>query len=648
MSTITDIKSVLTQKNFDVLCRKFHIPEEVHPQLPTPDQTIHDKPEGKIGIYTRYFRINFSQLSVIGAAKVSHFEILCCNGFYCVLKTTNDSLKIEQTLLLGLTHLLGQALFPWNTYKSVPILSFSEKTTPPSQPTLILMRSIIAMLVGSFRLVSEVSGVVERERVEGEAEVLETTVGRTVPLLPVALVSTQHTEAEVESIPKSADPPIMTEAVVTTEAAGVSSHLFPKTVVDTSSRFGPDLFLDSDSADTERPVTASTTQRPEVECGRQASLLKSKDEEIEVLKAQLTVKEAEAAEAIRLHAQIVAMERAYTDEVNVLQHNNAILESEKNTFNDKVMELQSSLSAKDLEAKELAATAAIAKSQNDSLVDQVNVLEGACSELREQVSAYESLKEQIEEFQDEQMRVMFDKLAKLEEQLSAVLLKMECKLDLRLGLSMGNRVGDWRSLWPIILLRKRTTNYDLKKSSARWEFSLLADLKSNKDASTEAVMNLLRLSDPLANLPGMSDLQPDVEQLMVPIHRPEDQVVLGASSLTFSLSVSRDRVERIRRNIAEHRSALAGVFAPLAEPFSVQSLTSAANTFDAAPSAAATTTALSTTFASASTIPPVSVDDYVVADVVNEENVQPNVEYKGEGSAAADINFEKEELDTTP
>ncbi|GJV32928.1 hypothetical protein Tco_1393328 [Tanacetum coccineum] len=48
----------------------------------------------------------------------------------------------------------------------------------------------------------------------------------------------------------------------------------------------------------------------------------------------------------------------------------ANLLNEKNTFNDKVMELQSSLSAKDLEAKELAATAAIAKSQNDSLVDQ--------------------------------------------------------------------------------------------------------------------------------------------------------------------------------------------------------------------------------------------------------------------------------------
>ncbi|GKG16340.1 hypothetical protein Tco_0358663, partial [Tanacetum coccineum] len=88
------------------------------------------------------------------------------------------------------------------------------------------------------------------------------------------------------------------------------------------------------------------------------------------------------------------------------------------------MELQSSLSAKDIEAKELAA---IAKSQNDSLVDQVNVLEGACSELHEQVSAYKSLKEHIEEFQDEQIRVMFDKLAKLEVDLIEMALHLEKK-----------------------------------------------------------------------------------------------------------------------------------------------------------------------------------------------------------------------------
>ncbi|GKF86128.1 hypothetical protein Tco_0253955, partial [Tanacetum coccineum] len=48
-------------------------------------------------------------------------------------------------------------------------------------------------------------------------------------------------------------------------------------------------------------------------------------------------------------------------------------------------------------------------------------------------------------------------------------------------------------------------------------------------------------------------------------------------------------------------------------------------------------TALSTTFASASTVPSVSVDDYIIVDEENEENVQLDVEEekqgKGEGSA---------------
>ncbi|GJZ48602.1 hypothetical protein Tco_0602434 [Tanacetum coccineum] len=412
------------------------------------------------------------------------------------------------------------------------------------------------------------------------------------------------------------------------------------------------------------------------------------------LKAQLTVKEAEAAESIRLRAQIVAMERVHNDEVNVLQHNNAVLESEKNTLNDKVMELQnSSCSAKDFGLRKLGLRCVSPSPRKIAWVDQVNVLEGACFELREQVSAYESLKEQIEEFQDEQMRVMFDKLAKLEVDLIEMALHLEekfyphlliviaaCRWLLTHGLKLfitkclnsseylvalgaaisraiekGMQVGlaaeiehvkQGRRLEELVAYNPSAKeDYDTAiKELCAVEFSLLADLKSNKDASTKTIMNLLRLNDPLSNLPGMSDLQPDVEQ-----------------------------VERIRRNIVEHRSALAGVFAPLVEPFSVQSLAGAVNTSDAAPSAAATTTALSTTFASAITIPPVSVDDYVVADVsmkrmcsltlirrpvsvddyvvadvVDEENVQPNVDKTGEGSSAADINFKKEELDTTP
>ncbi|GJS31043.1 gypsy type transposase, partial [Tanacetum coccineum] len=92
-----DIRCVLTWKTLDAFCDKFYIPEEVHPVLLNQNDTMHGRPAGKIGLYTRFFdyanfrlplstflvdvlrhfRINISQLSVIGAAKVSHFEIMC-------------------------------------------------------------------------------------------------------------------------------------------------------------------------------------------------------------------------------------------------------------------------------------------------------------------------------------------------------------------------------------------------------------------------------------------------------------------------------------------------------------------------------------------------------------------------------------------
>ncbi|GJR82768.1 hypothetical protein Tco_0153553 [Tanacetum coccineum] len=136
---------------------------------------------------------------------------------------------------------------------------------------------------------------------------------------------------------------------------------------------------------------------------------------------------------------------------------------------------------------------------------------------------------------------------------------------------------------------------------------------------------------------------------MVPIHRSEDQAVLGSTSLSFALSVSHDRVERIRKNIAEHRSALAGVYVLLVEPLSVQNLTGATGTSDVLPTVVATTIALSTTFASTSTVSSVSVDDYIIADADNEKIVQLNVEEenqgKGEGSVAdmVEVEFEKED-----
>nr|GEW20701.1 hypothetical protein [Tanacetum cinerariifolium] len=73
------------------------ISEALHPELPGPEERIVDFPEGKVGVYTKffefanfrlplsqflfdilgYYQIHLSQLSVIGVAKVSHFEINC-------------------------------------------------------------------------------------------------------------------------------------------------------------------------------------------------------------------------------------------------------------------------------------------------------------------------------------------------------------------------------------------------------------------------------------------------------------------------------------------------------------------------------------------------------------------------------------------
>nr|GEU34592.1 transposase (putative), gypsy type [Tanacetum cinerariifolium] len=96
-NSIYTVTYVLTQMDLDQHCATFGIPAELRPELPDRNATIKDSLEGKIGMYTRlikfanyripllkfllcvleYYQINLSQLSVIGAVKVSHFEVMC-------------------------------------------------------------------------------------------------------------------------------------------------------------------------------------------------------------------------------------------------------------------------------------------------------------------------------------------------------------------------------------------------------------------------------------------------------------------------------------------------------------------------------------------------------------------------------------------
>ncbi|GJY28976.1 hypothetical protein Tco_0404743 [Tanacetum coccineum] len=273
MSAITDARCVLSQKAFDAFCEKFHIPEEVYPVLPNQGDTMHERPAGKIELYTRFFDfanfrlplssflvdvlrhfcINISQLFVIGAAKVSQFEILyrvyrvtptvglfqCFyvnskknvwmsfskrsdNARVCYTKPL-DSLKNWNDHFFWVDSFACLALFPWHTAKNVirdpaPVatdLNAQDYATLVTHPSLFLkFLEEFLCLVGLSRhytLDEETyprflhrNGedmdlfafihtpdptkvkVVERERVEDEPRLLDSTIGRTVLLLPVA------------------------------------------------------------------------------------------------------------------------------------------------------------------------------------------------------------------------------------------------------------------------------------------------------------------------------------------------------------------------------------------------------------------------------------------------------------------------------
>ncbi|GKF84328.1 hypothetical protein Tco_0249226, partial [Tanacetum coccineum] len=137
---------------------------------------------------------------------------------------------------------------------------------------------------------------------------------------------------------------------------------------------------------------------------KQAGLLKSRDEEIENLKTQLLLKEAETTEVTPLRTQVSAFEAA-----------------------EQVAKLQSFVSVKDRELKDVDATVTSLKSQ-DRLADHVRALEISSSGLQENVTVYENYMGQLERIQDDRMKVFNDKFNQLHTGFVEMALHLEEKL----------------------------------------------------------------------------------------------------------------------------------------------------------------------------------------------------------------------------
>ncbi|GJX03218.1 hypothetical protein Tco_0189134 [Tanacetum coccineum] len=103
-------------------------------------------------------------------------------------------------------------------------------------------------------------------------------------------------------------------------------------------------------------------------------------------------------------------------------------------------------------------------------------------------------------------------------------------------------------------------------------FSLLKELSDKKDASTWDIIDLLRLDDTVAETLRMTDLHPDVNQLMVPVHHKQDRVVIGSQALSVALDICRGRVEKMERNLIERLSFLKDVFVSIDDPLSAEAL----------------------------------------------------------------------------
>nr|GEW73558.1 nonaspanin [Tanacetum cinerariifolium] len=420
-------------------------------------------------------------------------------------------------------------------------------------------------------------------------------------------------EAEVDSIVRSSTPAIATVttviAIVDANAMADRVHVAPSLFGVGSSSTGrtdsvPGGFSNVSGSDFLidgiRTISLSAEVRMRAEYNirekrklrtvvdEQAELLKIRDGEIESLKAQLLLKEAEAAKAIRLRAEVFkfkATEKSLQGEVGVLTDHSTTLEREKNELSMKVTHLSDSV--------------------------KVHELEISSVELQEKVVAYEDFNGQLEKFQDKKWRRCLNSTEYLSA-LGAVISKA-VEMCMQEGLSVGITHGaEGRTLADVAAynLSAKTDYLSALQSLQNVNFSLIVELKSNKDASVDTIMNLLRLDDALAERLGLTESQPHANQLMVPIHHSLDQRVVGAFALSLSLDVSHSRVRKIRENIASHVSALRGIFVPLSEPLSAAALEGTKGTSG---SAHETTTTLSATFVSAGTIPPISTDDYEVA-----------------------------------
>nr|GEX51721.1 hypothetical protein [Tanacetum cinerariifolium] len=399
--------------------------------------------------------------------------------------------------------------------------------------------------------------------------------------------SANASEAEGSSIIRSfVISLVVTEAVITTQVASIPSTTAHEPSTKVVTPVHASMFQDSDSVGTVRPDVAGSSHAPEKELS-----LESREVNSESLH-EVFVPDMDYEELFTKFSIGTARQACLNAELRMRIE---LCLSERRRLESQVGKQVDLLKFKDEEAEDVKARLLLKEAEAAKAIH-----------LHVEASNVEAVEkslwdERLEEFQDAQLKVVNDKLEKLYADFVDMALHLEEKFyphllttifGRRWLLAHGMELAVTKNLADVAAYNS-SVEADYVSALQRLKninFSLLAELRSSKDASVDTIMNILRLEDYLAK-----------------------RVVVGATSLSFALVVSDARVRKIRENIASQRPALRDVFVPISEPFSAKVLMGTGGTSDTV--SALITTTLSTTLAFADTVAPITVDDYGVVGI---------------------------------
>ncbi|GKA86044.1 hypothetical protein Tco_0807755 [Tanacetum coccineum] len=338
-------------------------------------------------------------------------------------------------------------------------------------------------------------------------------------------------------------------------------------------------------------------KRLEGKCGTQEKLLKERDLEIADLKARLSLK--------------VAEEAARACELGSLKKQSVALESTAAAKDAKIAKLSQDLSQLQLSCDDLSIKSSTSSARKINLL--VSSLEVICYELRGEVSGYQLFKERIEEMQDAQVKVLSDRVASMDSNLMALVLHMDEEFFPRFLTTLAGR--RWilsRGARLLVVKCLHSPEYmtalggaighAIKKGKQDGLATgidhgqagrVLADVATydpSAEANYLAAINDLHSVDfsLLAQLESQKDAS--IIDIMDLLHLEEDQVVIREISLSDSLEVAHNHVQRLKGDDTACRLSLTDAMVPFVEPLSIRSLTGEVSTSEVP----AVTTALPT------------------------------------------------------